>query len=107
MTALQHRTPRELAHLVGTKIGAGRGVPTVDELEHLLDVCFLGSLKIEEGRQVRCLLVFVSPANPDPNPPQLIRMDRWSYVGFELHFTLTPGSLAKIALASDPSTNRA
>jgi hypothetical protein len=83
----------------------GRGVPTVEELEHLLDVVFLGSLKFEEARPVRCLLAFASSGNPDPNPPQLIRMDRWVYAGFEQHLTLTPSGLAKIALASDPSTS--
>jgi hypothetical protein len=69
---LHHRTAKDLAHLVATKIGAGRGVPTVEELEHLLDVVFLGSLKFEEARPVRCLLAFASSGNPDPNPPQLI-----------------------------------
>ncbi len=105
MTVLHHRTPRDLAHVVGTKIGSGRGLPNVDELEDLLDVCFLGSLKFEEGRHVRCLLVFASPGDPDPDPPEVIRIDRWVYVGFERDFTLTPSSLAKIALASDPSTS--
>jgi hypothetical protein len=32
-------------------------------------------------------------------------MDRWVYVGFKHPVTLTPNSLAKLALASDPSTS--
>ena len=94
-----------MAHVVGTRIGAQKGLPTVDELEHLLDVCFLGSLKFEEGRQIRCVLAFSARSNPDPDPPQLIRMDRWVYVGFGSHIPLTPASLAKVAFASAPSTS--
>lgn len=105
MTVQHHRTSRDLAHLVGTRIGAQRGLPSVDELEHLLDVCFLGSLKFEEGRQIRCVLAFTALSDPDPDPPQLIRMDRWVYVEFESHVSLTPASLSKVAFASDPTTS--
>lgn len=105
MAVQHHRTSGDLAHVVGTRIGARKGLPTVDELEHLLDVCFLGSLKFEEGRQIRCVLAFTAPSNPDPNPPPLIRMDRWVYVRLGSHISLTPASLAKVAFASDPSTS--
>lgn len=105
MSTLHHRTARDLAHLVASKLGAGPRAPTVEELQHLLDIVFLGSLKFEEARPIRCLLTFASATNPDPDPPQMIRMDRWVYVGFEKHLALTPSGLAKIALASDPSTS--
>jgi hypothetical protein len=102
MAVQQHRTPRDLAHVVAARLGAQKGLPTVDELEHLLDVCFLASLKFEEGRQICCVLAFTSLSNPDPDPPQLIRMDRWVYVELGAQIPLTPASLAKVAFASDP-----
>jgi Probable sensor domain DACNV len=105
MAVQHHRTPRDLAHVVATRLGAQKGLPTVDELEHLLDVCFLASLKFEEGRQIRCVLTFASLFNPDPDPPQLIRMDRWVYVALGTQIPLTPASLAKVAFASDPRTS--
>ena len=105
MSANSSRTPRDLAHIVATRLGFGIGVPGPETLDELFEALFLASLKSEEGRPIRSLLAFASPRTPDPHPPPHVRLHRWIYVPFASPVPLGPESLAKLALASDPLTS--
>ncbi len=85
------------------KLGSS-GRPSRKALAKLVEVAWLASLKTEEGRPTVCNLAYIDPHNPDPNPPPLIRLPRWSYYAINDPVPLTVGNLAKLAPALNPYT---
>ena len=105
MSGREPSSPRDLAHIVSSRVSQVPGMPSLESLMDLLQVLFHASLKSEEHRPIRCVLGFASPSNPDPQPPKNIRPNRWVYTAFKTPLPLTPQSLAKLALATDPSVS--
>src|ERR1043166_2689874 len=79
-----------------------RPLPLRPALVQLLEVVFFFSLTREEGVPVRCALLIIDPANPDPKPPLQPSERRWRCVPLEEPILVTVAALAKIALAADP-----
>ena len=51
---------------------------------------------------MRCQVVYLDPANPDPDPPERITKDRWEVVRFAEPIQLSVANLVKLAKATDP-----
>ena len=74
-------------------------------LSVIFDTLYFASLRTEEGEAVRCQLVYLDPANPDPDPPERIVKDRWEVTSFATPVQLTVANLVKLAKATDPRTS--
>jgi hypothetical protein len=68
----------------------------------LFESMYFASLKTEESQPVIFHIVYLDPANPDPDPPERIVKDRWSSVKLAKTIPVTIPNLIKIAKASDP-----
>lgn len=80
----------------------GRQVPDRAILAELLEIAFFFSLSREEGASVRCALLILDPANPDPRPPLRLTDRRWQCVPLRERLPLTVATLSKLAPAADP-----
>jgi hypothetical protein len=98
--------PKDLAEAVHSELELrNSGCPTIKVLTDLFETLYFVSLKTEELQPITCYIVYLPSANPDPNPPERMVKDRWSYVRFDRHIPLTTSELAKLAKASDPRTS--
>lgn len=98
--------PKDLAKTVHEALQLRKpGYPSLDILTELFETLYFISLKTEELQPITCYIVYLSPQNPDPNPPERIVKDRWSYIHFEKLVPLTTSNLIKLAKASDPRTS--
>ena len=66
---------------------------------------YVASLKTEEMQPVSFDVIFLDPRNPDPEPPHVIRPNRWQFVPLEQPIHATVANLCKFARASDPRTS--
>lgn len=99
------RTPHDLALFVYGRLDDTDSRPSIEVLDELFQTLFLTSLKTEEGVPISCSVIYVDPKNPDPNPPQRIRDQRWRYTALADPPEYNVSQLAKIALATDPSSS--
>ncbi len=79
--------------------------PPEAALTDLFATMFFASLQTEEGRATRFDVVYLNPDNPDPEPPQRLRRDRWRFVAFSCPLECTVESVTKLAQASDPRSS--
>jgi hypothetical protein len=81
-----------------------RNVPLADSraIAKLLETAFLASLAREEGNSIRCDLLLIDAACPDPTPPKRVAEERWRCVALAKPIPLTVDNLVKIAQAADP-----
>ncbi len=71
----------------------------------LFELLYFISLKTEELQPITCYIVYLPSENPDPQPPERIVKDRWSYIRFTKPIPLTTSNVVKLARASDPRTS--
>ncbi|MFL6336921.1 MAG: putative sensor domain DACNV-containing protein [Pyrinomonadaceae bacterium] len=98
--------PRDIAEAVRAELR--KRASTLLKLEVLVDLfesMYFASLKTEESQTIVFHVVYLDPDNPDPNPPERIVKDRWSYVRLAKSIPATIPNLIKIAKASDPRTS--
>ena len=79
--------------------------PSLEVLTNLFESMYFASLGTEEGEPIRFYVVYLDPANPDPQPPAHPAPDRWSSVRFGASLPATIPNLVKLALASTPRTS--
>lgn len=99
------RTPHDLALFVYGRLRDDEHRPSVEVLDVLFQTVFLTSLRTEEGTPVVCSVAFVDPKNPDPDPPENLRDPRWRFFPLDNPVEYNVGQLAKIAMATDPSSS--
>ncbi len=99
------RTPRDLALFVYGRLDDTDSRPSVEVLDELFQTLFLTSLKTEEGTPINCSIAYVDPKNPDSDPPKRLRDQRWRYTALADPLEYNVSQLAKIALATDPSSS--
>lgn len=98
--------PKDLARVVRDELRArGRRPPALKRLTTLLETMYFASLQTEEAEALRFHVVYLDSRNPDPNPPNRIVKDRWSYIRLTESVKLTDSNLVKIAKASDPRSS--
>lgn len=98
--------PKDLAEAIHSELELrGLNIPSLEILTDLFETLYFTSLKTEELQPITCYVVYLSPENPDPMPPERIVKDRWSYVRFVEPIPLTTTNLVKLAKASDPRTS--
>jgi hypothetical protein len=79
--------------------------PPREVIVDLFESMYFASLKTEESQPVIFHIVYLDPYIPDPDPPERIVKDRWSYVKLAKRIPVTIPNLIKIAKASDPRTS--
>lgn len=82
-----------------------RGTVSIKLVSDLLHVMYNASLMSEELRSIRFNIAFLNPANPDPNPPFLIRRNRWQFVPLAKAIPFQVEQILKLAHASDPRSS--
>src|SRR4051794_8689157 len=98
--------PSDLAELVTSQLRERRAICVDrDILTALFETMYFASLRTEESRPIAFQVVYLDPDNPDPDPPQNIVNDRWSFVRFASPILMTVQNICKLALASDPRTS--
>lgn len=98
--------PRDLAEAVRSELRKRASTfPKLEVLVDLFESMYFASLKTEESQPIVFHVVYLDPENPDPNPPERIVKDRWSYVRLAKSIPATISNLIKIAKASDPRTS--
>jgi hypothetical protein len=102
----KNRTPLDLAEAVFSELGKRTSrCPSKDALINLFECLYFASLRTEEAEPIRIHVVYLNPSKPDPEPPERILNDRWSYVPLAKSVYMTPRNIAKIARASDPRSS--
>ena len=96
--------PSDLAEVVFHELRRryGGACPSLEVLTDLFESMYFASLGTEEGEPIRFSVVYLDPANPDPQPPAHPAPDRWTSVRFGAPLPATIPNLVKLALASDP-----
>lgn len=104
---LKHKTAEDIAIAVRNELTRrkNKSIPALTVLAELFQTLFFASLKTEEGQPINSYIVYINPSNPDPNPPQRIVKDRWSYIPFAEKLQFNVSNLVKVAKASDPRTS--
>lgn len=105
---MEHSKPQDLAILVQNKLILAKNnlpIPDIAVLEDLFSCLFYTSMCKEESDLIRVTVTLIDPQNPDPNPPELIVSERWSYVAFDQPIPMTTKALAKLSKAADPSSS--
>lgn len=98
--------PKDLAEKILNEVARGRpDYPNLGVLTQLFETMYFASLRTEEAQQLLFHIVYMDPMNPDPNPPQRIVKDRWSYVPLGERISFTVPNLVKSAKAIDPRTS--
>jgi sensor domain DACNV-containing protein len=98
--------PINLAEAIHSELELrGPDSPALEILTDLFETLYFVSLKTEELQPITCYIVYLSPENPDPKPPERIVKDRWSYIRFVEPIPFTTPNLVKLAKASDPRTS--
>lgn len=103
MSGTQHDGIAGLVELLDQRLGVQGPGPVV--LRGLLGVAFTASLRSEEGVHPRFELIWIDPANPDPNAPQTVRVNRWRIYPLDSPKDYTVRNLVKLASATDPRTS--
>lgn len=94
--------PCDLAVIVERELGQ-KGIQISEvTLSRIFEIIYFASLKTEELQQISCSLTYIDPDNPDPNPPERIVADRWSYVKFNDYLKLDIKNIVKLAKAANP-----
>lgn len=75
--------------------------PALSALKEMIEVAFFASMRTEEAEQVLCTLVYLDMNDPDPNPPQRIVADRWSYMRLAQPIPLDVKNLVKMSKSVD------
>jgi len=98
--------PKDLAEALHSELELrGPDSPGLEILTDLFETLYFVSLKTEELQPITCYIVYLSSENPDPEPPERIVKDRWSYIRFIEPIEFTTSNLVKLAKASDPRTS--
>jgi|ERR1039458_9164590 hypothetical protein len=98
--------PTDLAKAVHTRLKrTERGSPGIAILRKLLEVLYLATLKTEEGKPLQVRIVWENGANPDPNPPPVLRPPRWTAVSLNKPIQFDVPNLTKLCRAADPWTS--
>jgi hypothetical protein len=98
--------PKDFADAVCTELRKRVSYcPQPEILVDLFESIYFASLKTEESQPVVFHIVYLDPENPDPDPPERIVKDRWSFVTLAKPIPATIPNLIKIAQASDPRTS--
>jgi hypothetical protein len=79
--------------------------PNYKVLRRLCEICFYASIRTEESEHVAFHVVYLNPRRPDPDPPQIIRNDRWTFIPLATPLPFTVSNLTKLAKASDPRSS--
>ena len=79
--------------------------PSLEGLTNLFESMYFASLGTEEGEHIVFHVVYLDPADPDPDRPMISPAYRWTGVRFATSIPATIPNLVKIAMASDPSTS--
>jgi hypothetical protein len=74
-------------------------------LDSIFEVMFGASLQREEREPIVFHVVYLDPQKPDPNPPPLIRENRWIFAPFAMSLSMSIPNLVKLAKATDPRTS--
>lgn len=98
--------PNDLAKAVWSVLGKGKSpFPPSELLTYLFESMYFASLKSEESEPITFHIVYIDPVNPDPDPPERLVLDRWSYVKFPSPILFNLPNVVKLAKASDPRTS--
>jgi hypothetical protein len=93
----------DLARLVTDYLEAkAENPPTLIVIEKLLEVMFFASLQREEAQPISCRVAFVDREKPDPEPPERITTNRWSYFPLSEELPFTVSNVVKLSQAVDP-----
>ena len=79
--------------------------PSMNVLTDLVEILYFTSFKTEEGQSIACHVIWLNPANPDPNPPPRIRSYRSVYIPLAEPVVMTSSNLVKLSKATDPRTS--
>jgi len=91
--------------LISEFTSRGEVLPSREILDSLFTITFYCTLEKEEGESIRFDLAYLDPDDPDPNPPQYARYDRWIPVRFVNPLSFEKQSISKVALATDSRTS--
>lgn len=78
---------------------------TIENLKNLFEIMYFASLKTEESEFISARIIIINKDCPDPQPPERIVKDRWSYIRFKEEVELNVQNLVKISKASDPKVS--
>jgi hypothetical protein len=96
-------TVQDLAAEVHSQLGLhSRNSPGPKILSELFRAMYSASMVTEGGRPVTFELTWIDPDNPDPDPPERFRADRWTTIPFSARIPVTATSLVEVAKATDP-----
>ena len=103
---LTYKQPFDLADVLCKELRQRKLLcPALEQVVTIFETLYFASMRTEEGQSLSCHIIFLDPANPDPQPPEKIVNDRWSYVPFSTPILFSVSDLVKIAKASDPRTS--
>lgn len=74
-------------------------------IQEMVEALYAASLTTEEGRAISLQAAWVNPQIPDPDPPKVLRRNRWTWVPFARPLRMSPTELAKLAPAGDPRSS--
>ena len=98
--------PEDIANAVFLEIKKRTAeYPSKDILAELFETMYFASIRTEEAEPILFNIVYLDPNNPDPDPPERIVKDRWSYVKLSDQIELNIPNIIKLAKASDPRSS--
>jgi len=99
-------SPRDLAQVVCEELRRREvAAPAHDVLTLLFETMYFTSLRTEEGSSLSCHVIWMDPGESDPQHPERLAGDRWTFIPLAEAIPLTVRSLAKLSRASDPRTS--
>jgi hypothetical protein len=103
MSRTNFDTITDLSATVHSRVTSLRSsCPSIDALTDLFQILFNSSLHREESASILFDIVVLDPANPDPNPPQRLLLNRWAAYSFPTPLEASVPNIVKVARASDP-----
>lgn len=103
---LTYKQPYDLADALCKELRQRKPLcPPLEQVATIFETLYFASLRTEESQSVFCHIIYLDPANPDPEPPERVVNDRWSFVPFSEPILFSVSDLVKIARASDPRTS--
>ncbi|HEX9988758.1 MAG TPA: hypothetical protein VGE45_09820 [Chloroflexia bacterium] len=100
--------PSDLAEIVYSRLAqqsVNSPYLTKQVLTRIFQTMYFASLKTEESQSIRFHITYLDPDNPDPNPPKVYSVDRWSAIKIQPPIDWSISGLSKVAEATDPRTS--
>lgn len=98
---MRYLGPKDIARSLNGLLARARVAIPAKTIETFFQVLFFASQRTEEDHPIRCHIVYLDPANPDPSPPRPIRLHRWSITRLADMLEFSDKNLSKLARATD------